>query len=294
MGTGIVAGYYVPSDRAQRIEELLFTSKSDWTEDELRKVIDDVTTTSYARLLKKILPAIDQNALNPTAKKIYVLLMAWDGKHELDNIEPTVYYRFLYNVYKYAFLDELGNEAFNTFENTVSLKRNSASFLQNDHSKWWDDVHTINKETRSEILTRALNDGVAQIQKDLGENEKNWAWKNVHTITHKHPLGVLLGKWFNVGPISVNGGRETINNLNFDLDSTGRYPVKNGPALRRIVDFGNSGLAYSVNPTGQSGYFMSKHYDDQAKLFAEGGKRPELMDRKQVEKVLTGKTRFKP
>ena len=296
MGTGLVAGYYVPSNRAQRIQELLYTPKNDWTEEDVRKIINDVTTTSYSRLLKNILPVIDKNALSPEAKDAYALLMSWDGRHELDNIEPTVYYRFLYNIYIDAFEDELGKESFASLESTLGLKRNTAAFLQNDNSKWWDNIHTADKETRKDILTRALNDAISQIQKDLGENKLNWAWKNVHTITHKHPMGILplVGNWFNVGPIPVNGGRETINNLNFNMDSTGRYPVVYGPALRRIVDFGNTGIAYSVNPTGQSGYFMSKHYDDQAILYARGGKRPELMDRKLVEKVMTGKTIFKP
>jgi penicillin amidase len=97
-----------------------------------------------------------------------------------------------------------------------------------------------------------------------------------------------------VGPIPVNGGRETLNNLIFNLDSTGRYPVTAGPALRRIIDMADPSIGYSVNPTGQSGYFLSKHYDDQARMFAEGGKRPELTNRQSVEKVLKGKTVFKP
>ena len=67
-----------------------------------------------------------------------------------------------------------------------------------------------------------------------------------------------------------------------------------GPALRRVIDFSNPLVGYSVNPTGQSGYFMNKHYDDQALMFAQGGKRAELMDRKMIEKVLSGKTVLKP
>jgi penicillin amidase len=116
----------------------------------------------------------------------------------------------------------------------------------------------------------------------------------VHSIEHKHPLGIVpgFGKWFNVGPIAVNGGKETINNLDFNLDSSGLYKVLYGPALRRVIDFGETTKAMSVNPTGQSGYFMNSHYDDQAKMFAEGGKRPELSKREDVEKVMIGKTVF--
>jgi hypothetical protein len=39
---------------------------------------------------------------------------------------------------------------------------------------------------------------------------------------------------------------------------------------------------------------MSKRYDDQAEMFAKGGKRPELTNRKAIEKVLYGKMILKP
>jgi penicillin amidase len=168
--------------------------------------------------------------------------------------------------------------------------------LKNDSSRWWDNISTpTKKESRQQILTNALNTTVVALQKQLGNEMNGWQWKKVHSIEHKHPLGILpvAGKWFNVGPIAVNGGQETLNNLDFSLDSSGLYKVSSGPALRRVVDFGNRQQQFSVNPTGQSGYFMSSHYDDQAQMFAEGGKRPELTDRKQIEKVMIGKTVFK-
>jgi penicillin amidase len=61
-----------------------------------------------------------------------------------------------------------------------------------------------------------------------------------------------------------------------------------------VIDFSDPSTGFSVNPTGQSGYFMSQHYDDQAKMFAEGGKRHEMMDRKMIEKNMSAKTLFKP
>ena len=295
-GTGLVAGYYVPANRAKRIEQLLFNDKADWTESELRKVINDVTSSTYSPMLKAVLPVINQNKLSASAKVAYQKLLAWDGSHDLEDTEPTMYYRFIYQTYQNAFEDELGNAVFHAFEHELSLKRNTTVFLQNDKSKWWDNTKTPAKETRSEILTNALNTAIADLEKQLGNDQNKWAWKNVHSIEHKHPLGILpvIGKYFNVGPIPVNGGRETINNLDFSMDSTGLYKVAYGPALRRIIDFGNPSVGYSVNPTGQSGYFMSKHYNDQAQMFADGGSRQELTDKKLIEKSKIGKMILKP
>jgi penicillin amidase len=296
MGTGLVPGYYVPSDRAARIEELLFNDKKDWNEESLRKIINDVQSTTYARNLQQVLPVVDKNKLNPPARPAYEALLKWDGKHELENIEPTIYYRFIYEIIVNSFQDELGQKEMQKLQASVSLKRNLESFLLNDSSAWWDNVNTRDKESRSAILTSSLNKAVEFLKKDLGDDMKEWKWARVHTLEHKHPLGIIpvVGRFFNVGPIAVNGGRETINNLNFGLDSTGRYKVTSGPALRRIIDFADPTLGYSVNPTGQSGYFMSSHYADQANMYAEGGRRPELMNRKSIEKVLKGKTVLKP
>jgi penicillin amidase len=296
MGTGLVPGYYVPANRAKRIEELVFTDKKDWDEESVRATINDVTSSTYPPLLAKILPLVNQEQLSPSARNAMSILRKWDGSHGLENIEPAIYYKFNYLILKYAMEDELGAETFSQFENQASLKRNTVSFFLNDSSKWWNNIQTPEKETRAQIFTRAMNDAADQLVKQLGENSANWQWKKVHTLEHKHPLGIIpvAGKWFNVGPIPLMGGRETINNLDFNLDSTGLYKVTYGPALRRVIDFGNPAGAMSVNPTGQSGYFMSPHYDDQALMFAQGGKRPELTQRNEVEKKKIGKTVLKP
>jgi len=297
MGKGLIPGYYVPSDRAARIEELLFNDKKDWTEEELRKVINDVQGTGYAKMLKQILPLIKRNELTPTGQQALSMLEKWNGDHQLNQVEPTIFYRFIYQVIENTFRDELDLQRTYEFQNTYAWKRNMEHFMVNDSSAWWDNVKTMDlRETRAAILTSSLEQSVQWLVTDLGKDIDKWTWNKVHTIEHKHPLGVIpgLGKFFNVGPIPVNGGRETLNNLIFSLDSTGRYPVTAGPALRRIIDMADPSIGYSVNPTGQSGYFLSKHYDDQARMFAEGGKRPELTNRQSVEKVLKGKTVFKP
>jgi penicillin amidase len=101
-----------------------------------------------------------------------------------------------------------------------------------------------------------------------------------------------MDKLFNVGPLPAMAGKEVINNLDFPLDSSGYYKVI--LALRRVIDFSKPFEGQSINPTGQSGYFMSKHYDDQARMYVEGKFRGELIRKEDVEKVKSGKQVLKP
>jgi penicillin amidase len=296
MGNGLVPGYYVPSNRADRIEELLDNSKADWTEEDVRKVINDNISSTYPKMIDSIISAIGKSNISPKSKELLGIIDAWDGSHELDNIEPTIFNKLLFNIYKNTLQDELGALFFSKFEHSHALKRNTQVFFENNNSPWWDNVNTPAKENRNSIFVQSINETSEQLVTQLGANPKEWYWSKVHTIEHEHPLGRVesLKKYFNVNVGGVSGGRETINNMNYVLDSTGIYHVSGGPALRRIIDFGTPVLGYGVIPTGQSGYFMSKHYDDQAELFARGGKRPELMNREMIEKVMIGRSIFKP
>ena len=98
-----------------------------------------------------------------------------------------------------------------------------------------------------------------------------WKWGLNHTLTHVHPLGMQkpLDKLFNIGPFMVAGGRETPNNMNYQL-GTGPWAVKSGPSTRRVIDFAQPDQAIGINPVGQSGVLFDKHYADQAGYFAEG------------------------
>ncbi len=297
MGAGPVAGYYVPSNRARRIEELLFNDRNDWTEASMREVINDHTSSTYPEIIRHLMPLIDTTKLRPEAMAPYHVLSAWDGSHELTDIEPTIYYKFIYTIYRDALRDELGHDAFSSFLNSLTLKRNTRSLFLNDSSRWWDDCQTPVKESRREILTKAFDEAACKLENQMGTEVDQWYWELVHKLEHKHPLGAIpfIGpRLFNVGSFDVPGGQETINNLDFPLDSTGEYHVSSGPALRRIIDFGRTEDRFSANPTGQSGHPLSPYYDDQATMFATGGKRREWLDRKDIERVKIGRTVLKP
>ena len=294
MGNGLVPGYYVPANRARRIVELFADTTTKWNAEKMRIAINDVTSPSMKEMAQEWLSLVSST---PEIQQYLDILRSWDGSHTKKDIAPTLFYRWEYEIMRLAFEDELGKEAFLSLEHNLNAKRNMNAFMKNNSSPWWDNVKTPSKkESRKEIIQNALENAIRFLNEQLGTSTKDWEWGKVHLLTHKHPMGLVAGldKLFNVGPLNAPGGRETVNNLDFTMDSTGVYNVLYGPALRRIIDMGHMDMGHSVNPTGQSGHVFSKHYDDQAPLFVDGGSRAELKDKKLIEANAMGKSVFNP
>lgn len=65
------------------------------------------------------------------------------------------------------------------------------------------------KESRQDIFVKAFKKTISELEEQLGNDPKKWEWQKVHQITHKHTFGQeggLLGWYFNVGAIPINGG----------------------------------------------------------------------------------------
>jgi penicillin amidase len=104
---------------------------------------------------------------------------------------------------------------------------------------------------------------------------KNWRWGNVHTVTLRHPFGLVkpLDRLFNIGPFPYPGGTTTLMSGEFSLNEP--FQVTVGASFRQIFDFATPDEWRSVLPSGQSGQVLSKHYDDQTQLWLHGAYRIE-------------------
>jgi penicillin amidase len=193
-----------------------------------------------------------------------------------------------------AIMDELGKEDYKIFVNTHIVKSSYIKFLSDSNSGWWDNVTTEAKETRKQIFVEAFRRTIAEIKKSSGEIT-NWAWGGAHTVEHIHPIGRQkpFDKIFNVGPASINGGIETINNASFYLSTSGKYPVTYGPAMRIVMDVKNVDNSWSVLPTGQSGHVRSPHYYDQFRMHTHGNFRLMMMDKNLIEERSSNILTFK-
>lgn len=282
-------GYYLPKDRAKRIDGLL-APKNNWTSTDVQKMIVDNTSSTSADIVKSFLPQIDANKATSNEKKAYEILGKWSGSNAESDIAPTIYNKFIYHYLKNTFQDELGEDDFAALLSTHILKQIIEPQIANESSVWWDDLSTKNhKETRKEILNKSFKEAIASLEKQQGNDINSWTWNKVHTLEHQHPLGKVaaLRGYFNVGPMEIAGSNEVINNLAFTFSDNTVYEVKAGPSTRRIIDFSDVENSVSILPTGQSGVPSSKHYNDQAEMYAQGKFRKMKMNKKEIEATST-------
>ncbi|TVZ09833.1 penicillin amidase [Cellulophaga sp. RHA_52] len=288
-------GYYLPENRAKRIEQLL-RPKNDWDKVSVSKMITDVTSAVDPTIVTNMAKNIDISKLDINAIKLLDQLTNWDGSATVNSVESSLYQRWVFYMLKNTFKDELGEELFNQLLTTHFHKRLIAPMVSNSSSIWWDNVTTTKVETSDDIFQLSLTDALLSLKNQFGENTEAWTWGKIHTLEHEHPIGKVktLRKYFNVGPFPVNGTKEVINNMGFTYSEDSIYKVTSGPSTRRVIDFSDIENSISILPTGQSGSPFSSHYNDQAQMYLNGEFRKMMMNKEEIIATKKSLLVFKP
>ena len=291
-------GYYAPDDRVNTIEFLLGKEENKITAEAIKKIFIEQKNNIAEDLityLQKFIFVPAPDAINvKIQKEASSAFWKWNKLFQSEEVGPTIYYKLIYNILQMTMEDELGRRDFKTILNTHFIKAHYPSLIKNDSSIWWDNINTTAIETKDDILKNSWKKTIDELTEQLGSDVSKWTWGKVHVLVLPHPIGKMkpFDKIFNVGPYPAPGGIETINNISFNLDSSGYYPSTFGPQMRIVIDFADLEHAWSINPSGQSGYFMSQHYFDQTQMYLKGEYRMMLMNRKDIEAEKTGELIF--
>lgn len=275
-GESFYPGYYVPENRAKQINKLLNDSSSFTVEMMKTTMLDDISE-SFAKLLQ--LKLANLSAQNKEKhENIIAQVKDWNGNHSKNETAALIFNHWYWNTIKLAMHDELGDTLLKQFANTHFMKVSFPELLQNENSIWWDNINTEKIERRADIINHSFELTIKTLEKKFGANPTSWNWEKAHHLTLVHPMGMVkpLNLLFNRGPYPTSGGNEVINNLGFHLNDEIDYSVKFGPSMRRVIDFSNTTVSWSVLPGGQSGHVGSKYYDDQIKLYINGVFRNQL------------------
>lgn len=267
-------GYWMPSDRAARITELL-ASREKWSLEDLKTVQNDVKAYNAGWILQTltdmIAKASPDQGLSPLEAAALESLKEWDGVYDVKSAAPSLYEHLTYHVLKEGVGDEFGEENFKRYAKTPDHWNFLKAFIKDPASKLWDNVNTAEVETRQDVVLRAFRATVAELEKNYGSDIKKWTWGDVCKIEYVHPIGMKkpFNLLFNIGPYPVPGGYEVINIFGCNTGAHD-FKVEWGPSTRRLIDYGDVGHSFAILPTGNSGNFMSPYYSNQAEMYLKG------------------------
>jgi len=228
-------------------------------------------------------------------QRALALLAEWNGEMNEHWPEPLIYAAWLRALQDRLVRDELGPLADAlTHPEPLFIER---VFRDIDGASVWCDVRqSAPIETCADMARFALDDALVWINETWGSQLESLRWGDAHQATHDHQvLGEVpvLRSFVNIRQ-STSGGDNT---LQRGLTSgTGRNPFHNvhGAGYRGVYDFADPNSSVFVISTGQSGHFLSRHYDDLAQLWRRGEYIPMSLDEGLARAASVGVTRLEP
>jgi penicillin amidase len=276
-----IALEYPTPYRAARILELVRARTSHTIEDS--RAIQADTLSLHAR---ELLPVLLQHVkpANETDTRAVELLRQWNFDAGAGSAAEPIFQAWFLRLAGALAGDELGPLLLDDYNGRFSyITRFVIATLSGSNASWCDDVASEETETCADAVTAALHDGVADLTARLGPDLNTWRWEAVHRAVFPHQgldavaaLRPILSRSIaNVGDWStVNVGTVVADRL-FEQDAI--------PGYRQVIDLSPANDSRFIDAVGQSGHFLSPHYDDFLADWREVRHRRMRMTRSDVE-----------
>jgi penicillin amidase len=267
-----------PPYRADRITALLQQAVSSGKPldlESMRRIQSDVQSEPARRLLARLL---QHQPTNDQQRRAYKFLTSWQGGMAANSQAATIF-----NAWTRLLRRELLSDELSGFWNKRTESRylreviddvdldNLHRILTEDEGKWCDDKGTTERDTCDDALDGSLNDALWELLKiTRDESMQSWTWGRVHQTVYRHTpfsrINILRG--FFERQLSNAGSPDTVNVASYAFDKSDGYSQYFGASLRQLFKLGPDGIEHLyMGSTGQSGNFMSSHYDDMVEPF---------------------------
>jgi len=228
-------------------------------------------------------------------QRALALLAGWSGEMNEHLPEPLIYATWLRALQDRLIRDELGSL-------TAEFTHVEPLFIERvfrdieGASAWCDVFQSALTETCADMARLALDDALLEITQQYGTALESLRWGDAHQATHDHPVlgDVPLLRYFVNIRQSTSGGDHTL--MRGRTKGTVPDPFLNvhGAAYRGVYDFADPDSSVFVTSTGQSGHFLSRHYDDLAQLWRRGEYIPMSLDQDLARAASVGVTLLIP
>ncbi|MDW7739090.1 MAG: penicillin acylase family protein [Bacillota bacterium] len=248
-----------------------YEGQSSFTLEDMIKGQSSLYNTQAEILGPVLVGALERAELSDKEAAVLELFRAWldEPLEPADSVGPSIYNTLYMNLLEMTFSDEMGEELYERFLVQRASTNAFDRMLLSGESGWFNDVNTESVENRDDIILNAFRASVSYLDEEIGGEPTGWQWGKLHTITFKHNLGsvALLARFYNRGPDPVGGSFHTPANMSYQL--TEPFRVTHSAPWRYMVDMTDR-RAFDALAIGNSGHFLSKHYDDQHQMWLDG------------------------
>ncbi|MDF1855821.1 penicillin acylase family protein [Pseudooceanicola sp.] len=290
------------SQRIHRLQRLLGTRQVHTRDSFIEAQLDTVSYTarSLLPLIGKDLWFTGEAAPEGTPERLRQhalnLLADWNGEMNEHLPEPLIYAAWLRALQARLIQDDLGPLAAEyTQVEPLFIER---VYRDIDGASIWCDVRQSTPiETCTDIARLALDDALVWITSTWGTALDSLRWGDAHQAAQDHQtLGkVPLLRYFVNIRQSTSGGDNTLmrgaTRGGFGADA---FLNVHAAGYRGVYDFADPDSSVFVISTGQSGHFLSRHYDDLAQLWRRGEYIPMSLDQDLARAAAVGVTRLIP
>lgn len=246
--------------RAQRIVDLIGARPGLTTVDV--RVMQADTLSLHARTLLPLLLARVEGATDDERQAID-RLAAWNFDAHAGSPEAALFQAWFVALAPALIADEVGDAVLAGYEGRFSyVTRFLVRTLQADDRSWCDDTRTEAPEACADIVSATFRAARDRVSGEMGRDMSVWRWDRLHRAVFPHQgldaVGLLrpllsrsapgTGDWstVNVGPTAADRP----------------FEQRSVPSYRQVVDLSPANASGFLDAVGQSGHFLSPHYDD--------------------------------
>lgn len=204
-------------------------------------------------------------------QRALTLLADWNGEMNEHMPEPLLYAAWMRALQDRLIRDDLGKLA-DEFLHVEPLFIERAFRNVEGAGAWCDIIQSAVTESCADIARLALDDALVWITERYGRDIESLRWGDAHEATHDHQvLGdvPVLGYFVNIRQ-STSGGDNTLMRGRTSGELPDPFLNVHGAGYRGVYDFADPDSSLFIISTGQSGHFLSRHYDDMAQIWRRG------------------------
>jgi penicillin amidase len=230
-----------------------------------------------------------------TEQQAVSTLRSWNAETTADSAAAAIFGAWFHHLTPALVGDDLGPLLSGRYEERFSFTtRFITRTLASNDTAWCDDITTDKRELCDDVVTAALRKAIGDLTERLGSDLSRWRWDDVHRAVFPHQGLDAVAALRPILSRSVpNGGDwSTVDVAPAAADAP--YEQHTVPGYREIIDLSPANDSRFIDAVGQSGHFLSKHYDDFLKDWRAVRHRKMRMERAQIEQGAIGRLRLAP